>query len=283
MPQVAIPLLISLLLHGLIVLLMVLNLSFAKERRVVAPDPVVIQARLVSLESQAVARAAAPEPQPAPRPEPAPQPAPQSRPDPAPAPQPQTAPPRPDPAKLEEQKRAEQKKREEEARQKAEAERKKREEAERKRREEAERKRREEEAARKRREEAERRRQEEQAKKALAEAIAAEEAAMAAQQEGQLVQGIADLIRVAVERSWSRPPSARTGMRTLLAIQLSSSGEVVGVSVVRSSGNAEFDQSAINAVRRASPFEEVRKLPAGAFERRLRQFQLDFYPEDLRL
>ncbi len=275
MPQVAIPLLISLLLHGLIVLLMVLNLSFAKERRVVAPDPVVIQARLVSLESQAVARAAAPEPQPAPRPEPAPQPAPQSRPDPAPAPQPQTAPPKPDPAKLEEQKRAEQKKREEEARQKAEAERKKR--------EEAERKRREEEAARKRREEAERRRQEEQAKKALAEAIAAEEAAMAAQQEGQLVQGIADLIRVAVERSWSRPPSARTGMRTLLAIQLSSSGEVVGVSVVRSSGNAEFDQSAINAVRRASPFEEVRKLPAGAFERRLRQFQLDFYPEDLRL
>src|SRR5699024_2980154 len=112
---------------------------------------------------------------------------------------------------------------------------------------------------------------------------AAEEAAIAAQREGQLVQGIADAIRVAVERSWSRPPSARTGMRTLLSIQLSSSGEVVGVGVLRSSGNAEFDQSAINAVRRASPFEQARQLKPGAFESRLRNFQLDFYPEDLRL
>jgi colicin import membrane protein len=90
------------------------------------------------------------------------------------------------------------------------------------------------------------------------------------------------LIKQTVENSWSRPPSARNGMEVELAIQLIPTGEVVSVNVIRSSGNAAFDNSAINAVKKAAAFPELQKLPNGEFEKTFRRFRLLFKPEDLR-
>ena len=59
-------------------------------------------------------------------------------------------------------------------------------------------------------------------------------------------------------------------------------GEVVGVRVIRSSGNAAFDSSAENAVRKAGAFPELQKLPSGEFERQFRRLYITFRPEDLR-
>ena len=81
---------------------------------------------------------------------------------------------------------------------------------------------------------------------------------------------------------WSRPPSARNGMETLLSIQLIPTGEVVSVSVLKSSGNGAFDRSAINAVEKAGSFPELKNLPPREFERTFRRFRLLFRPEDLR-
>jgi colicin import membrane protein len=92
----------------------------------------------------------------------------------------------------------------------------------------------------------------------------------------------AAFIQQTVINYWSRPPSARNGMEALLAIQLIPTGEVVSVSVLKSSGNTAFDRSAINAVEKAGSFPELQKLPSREFEKTFRRFRLLFRPEDLR-
>ncbi len=108
------------------------------------------------------------------------------------------------------------------------------------------------------------------------------EAASEAGEQGTVTDTIAALIRLSVISRWTRPPSARNGMVAILAIQLVPTGDVVGVSVERSSGNVAFDSSAINAVQNAGRFPEVSQLKSAEFERDFRRFQIIFRPEDLR-
>ena len=93
---------------------------------------------------------------------------------------------------------------------------------------------------------------------------------------------VAATIRATVINRWTRPPSARNGMVAVLSIQLVPTGEVVGVSVLQSSGNNAFDRSAMNAVERSARFPDVVKLENAVFEDNFRRFQLIFKPEDLR-
>ncbi|ABD81790.1 cell envelope integrity protein TolA [Saccharophagus degradans] len=95
-------------------------------------------------------------------------------------------------------------------------------------------------------------------------------------------QSYAALIRQRVERSWSRPPSARNGMRCELSIQLVPSGRVIDVQISRSSGDAAFDRAALKAVKKIEAFPELQDMPIGLFEREFRNFKMVFQPEDLR-
>jgi len=90
---------------------------------------------------------------------------------------------------------------------------------------------------------------------------------------------IVKTINKKISENWSRPSSARNGMEVLIEMRLNDNGEVVGVRVLRSSGDRAFDQSAIAAVRKAKVFD----LPKGkeAFEA-FEVIQLLFVPEDLR-
>ncbi|MGD2007630.1 MAG: TonB family protein [Cellvibrionales bacterium] len=92
----------------------------------------------------------------------------------------------------------------------------------------------------------------------------------------------AALIRQAVIGRWTRPPSARNGMVAVLEIALVPTGDVVGVTVLETSGNVAFDRSAMNAVDKVGRFPEVSALERAVFERDFRRFQLIFRPEDLR-
>ncbi len=93
---------------------------------------------------------------------------------------------------------------------------------------------------------------------------------------------VAATIRGLVISKWTRPPSARNGMVCVLSIQLIPTGEVVGVSVLKSSGNDAFDRSALSAVKRAGSFPDTSTLDDKEFEGNFRRFQLVFKPEDLR-
>lgn len=116
----------------------------------------------------------------------------------------------------------------------------------------------------------------------LSESMAAESAAEVAVTAEEMAASYAALIQRAVIGYWNRPPSARNGMEVLLSVQLIPSGDVISVSVVKSSGSAAFDRSAINAVERAGSFPELKNLPVREFENSFRRFRLLFRPEDLR-
>jgi len=92
----------------------------------------------------------------------------------------------------------------------------------------------------------------------------------------------ADMIRRRIEQKWSRPPSARNGMRCELTIDLVPNGRIVDVNIKTSSGNLAFDRSAIAAVKKVESFPEIKNIPIALFERHFRKFSLGFQPEDLR-
>ena len=121
---------------------------------------------------------------------------------------------------------------------------------------------------------------------ALASALNSEDEFLADAQSLQLVQGYQSYIQQRITANWNRPLSARRGMEAVLSIQLVPTGQVVGVSVLTSSGNDAFDLSAQQAVQKVGRFERLQQLsrqsPA-VFEQNFRQFQLVFRPEDLRL
>ena len=125
---------------------------------------------------------------------------------------------------------------------------------------------------RSRQQEAQRRRQQE-----LDEASAAE----AARTEFELVQSATALIQQAVQETWSRPPSARNGMRAVLQIRMLPTGEVLDAVITQSSGDPAFDRSAENALYRAAPFRELQSLPINVFNANFRSLSLIFEPEDL--
>ena len=79
--------------------------------------------------------------------------------------------------------------------------------------------------------------------------------------------------------NWSRPPSARNGMKARVLVDLIPTGEVVGVTIVESSGNGAFDQSVEAAVRKARRFQVPEE--NAIFERYFRRFSVLFQPEDL--
>jgi colicin import membrane protein len=88
-----------------------------------------------------------------------------------------------------------------------------------------------------------------------------------------------DGIYQSVKNNWSRPPSARNGMEATLLVELVPTGDVVNVTVVKSSGDAAFDRSAEAAVRSARRFQVPPE--SDMFERYFRRFTLLFRPEDL--
>ncbi len=118
----------------------------------------------------------------------------------------------------------------------------------------------------------ERQRQEEAANAAAAEL---------ASSEFEMVQSGMAIIQQAVQSVWSRPPSARNGMRAILQIRMLPTGELIDAVITESSGDPAFDRSAENAVYSAAPFRELQALPSNVFNENFRSLSLIFQPEDL--
>lgn len=133
--------------------------------------------------------------------------------------------------------------------------------------------------------EQERQRQEEDQKKreqAFSDQLEEERALMQAQENAVTAQSYSALIHDRVRQNWSPPPSARNGMLCVLSIQLIPNGQVVNVTIAKSSGNDAFDRSAQQAVRKAEQFPELRDVSSVVFEQNFRKFTLNFRPEGLR-
>ena len=73
--------------------------------------------------------------------------------------------------------------------------------------------------------------------------------ALAETQGDQVAGSLDDLIVKLVSEQWRRPPSARNGMSVEVLIEMLPDGTITNASVSRSSGDAPFDSSAVQAVR----------------------------------
>lgn len=116
----------------------------------------------------------------------------------------------------------------------------------------------------------------------LEEDLKAEDLSSAEQESENEALSYKQVIFNRVRDNWSRPPSARTGMKCELLIEIVPTGRVVSVTVVESSGNSAFDRSAEQAVYKAESFPELKEMSPSTFEKYYRRFHLIFNPQDLR-
>jgi colicin import membrane protein len=141
------------------------------------------------------------------------------------------------------------------------------------------------EAARKKAQDAARKASEDKKAQALAELLSdtTERQQAVADTQGEQVAGdYDDLIRSLVSQAWSRPPSARNGMSVTVQINMLPDGTITNASVVRSSGDAAFDSSAVTAIRNVGRVNEMQGIGASDFAP-YRSFKMTFTPEDLDL
>jgi colicin import membrane protein len=118
--------------------------------------------------------------------------------------------------------------------------------------------------------------------KELADALASEDDLV---EDGELASTYADLITTLISNNWTRPLSARNGMRATIQIMTMPSGEIVGHSITRSSGDQAFDLSVTRAVTRLGKIDELAELARkdpSAYEKNFRRFAINFSPQDLR-
>jgi colicin import membrane protein len=141
------------------------------------------------------------------------------------------------------------------------------------------------EALRQKREQRQREIEQERARKkaALDEKLRQEQAAEIAEQEKQSASSYIQIIQGRLSQSWSRPPSARLGMQTLIELKLVPTGRIVGVKILQSSGDVAFDRSVEQAAFKAAPFSELQSMEPRIFEQYFRSVKVLFNPEDLRL
>jgi len=110
----------------------------------------------------------------------------------------------------------------------------------------------------------------EEAELAVLNALASENAAA----------NVLDAMTTRITRAWRRPVAFKGGLEVYLRMSLASNGELVDVRVVKTSGDVLFDRSALTAVQRAAPFDEVKQFDAATFEEKFRSLTVKFRPED---
>lgn len=107
--------------------------------------------------------------------------------------------------------------------------------------------------------------------------------AIAETQGDEVAGNLDDLIVKLVSERWIRPPSARAGMSVEVLIEMLPDGTIINASVTRSSGDAPFDSSAVQAVRNVGRIAEMQQLDRATFDSLYRQRRAVFKPEDLGL
>lgn len=121
-----------------------------------------------------------------------------------------------------------------------------------------------------------------QEQEALDKAWAEDQAKLLEASYAETAQSYIGAIHDRIASNWSRPPSARNGMSCELQLKLVPTGRIINVDITQSSGNALFDRSAIQAVKKIDQIAEIKNMPLEVFERYYRDLTLVFTPQDLR-
>lgn len=109
------------------------------------------------------------------------------------------------------------------------------------------------------------------------------EAQINALEDDRVANSYRQLIQQRLSENWSRPPSARREMETMIRISLGFSFSVTGVTLLESSGDAAFDRSVEQAAWKAEQFIELEGMEDRLFQSRFREVDVAFSPQDKRL
>ena len=119
------------------------------------------------------------------------------------------------------------------------------------------------------------------AEQSLQESLIAEEAERVEAERQARANEFADkyraIIRQKVSRNWVKPGGSRKGLKVIVRVRLLASGDVLEVSIIKSSGDALFDRSVENAVRKASPLPIPQEKDLFDY---FREIEFLFNPED---
>ena len=93
------------------------------------------------------------------------------------------------------------------------------------------------------------------------------------------VMYFSSVIRDQIMSNWREPKSSKVGLKTEFIISLVPTGEVIDVSLTKSSGDKAFDQSALLAINKVNRFYDL-EMPRKLFDENFRKFTVVFSPKE---
>ena len=105
-----------------------------------------------------------------------------------------------------------------------------------------------------------------------------EEAEVEVSKEQQEIAMYAQKIISTIEDAWMKPRNIPENLVANLRLKIRPSGRIIGVDLIKSSGNIRFDNSALQAVRRVETFNFFNSIPKILFEKEFQVISISFNP-----
>jgi len=105
-----------------------------------------------------------------------------------------------------------------------------------------------------------------------------EEAEVEVSKEQQEIAIYAQRIISTIEDAWMKPRNIPENLVANLRLKIRPSGRIIGVDLLKSSGNIRFDNSALQAVRRVEAFNFFNSIPKTLFEKEFQVISISFNP-----
>lgn len=105
-----------------------------------------------------------------------------------------------------------------------------------------------------------------------------EEAEVEVSKEQQEIAMYAQRIISTIEDAWMKPRNIPENLVANLRLKIRPSGRIIGVDLIKSSGNIRFDNSALQAVRRVEVFNFFNSIPKTLYEKEFQVISISFNP-----
>ena len=107
--------------------------------------------------------------------------------------------------------------------------------------------------------------------------IKIDKAEIASSSEKEINQ-ISSMIINMVESAWVKPKNIQDGLVCDLRLVVNRNGRIISVSLIKSSGNIRFDNSAMKAVNRVESFNFYNKIPNNLYADNFKKIVINFNP-----
>ena len=105
-----------------------------------------------------------------------------------------------------------------------------------------------------------------------------EEAEVEVSKEQREIAMYAQRIISTIEDAWMKPRNIPENLVANLRLKIRPSGRIIGIDLIKSSGNIRFDNSVLQAVRRVEVFNFFNSIPKTLFEKEFQVISISFNP-----